>query len=57
MVQPPGVLSRYASSLIKSEGRIAFAGADIAIRWLGWIDGALEMGTRAAQEIDVILTR
>ncbi|MDR7127427.1 NAD(P)/FAD-dependent oxidoreductase [Pseudotabrizicola sp. 4114] len=57
MVQPPGILSRYASSLIATEGRIAFAGADIAIRWLGWIDGALETGARAAQEVDSILTR
>jgi (S)-6-hydroxynicotine oxidase len=50
MVPPPGMLSRYHSALSRPEGRLAFAGADIAIRWFGWIDRALETGARAARE-------
>jgi monoamine oxidase len=50
MVNPPGVLSRYHSALSRREGRIAFAGSDIAVRWIGWLDGALETGARAAEE-------
>lgn len=55
MVQPPGILSQHASALVETEGRIAFAGSDIAIRWLGWIDGAFEMGSRAAEEVEKVL--
>jgi monoamine oxidase len=50
MVNPPGVLSRYHSSLSRREGRLIFAGTDVAVRWMGWIDGALESGARAARE-------
>lgn len=51
-VPPPGVLSTSHSGLGRSEGRLSFAGADVAIRWIGWIDGALETGARAAREAD-----
>lgn len=50
MVNPPGMLSRYQSGMARREGRISFAGADIAMRWIGWIEGALETGARAARE-------
>lgn len=49
-VPPPGVLSTSHSALGRPEGRLSFAGADVAIRWIGWIDGALETGARAARE-------
>jgi monoamine oxidase len=49
-VPPPGVLSGSHSALGRPEGRLSFAGADVAIRWIGWIDGALETGARAARE-------
>ncbi|MBS1878390.1 MAG: FAD-dependent oxidoreductase [Actinobacteria bacterium] len=49
-VPPPGVLSGYHSALGRAEGRLSFAGADVAVRWIGWIDGALETGARAARE-------
>jgi hypothetical protein len=51
MVNPPGVLTRCHSALGRAEGRVAFAGSDIAVRWIGWLDGALETGARAAQEV------
>ncbi len=49
-VPPPGVLSTSHSALGRREGRLSFAGADVAVRWIGWIDGALESGARAARE-------
>lgn len=49
-VPPPGVLSTSHAALGRPEGRLSFAGADVAIRWIGWIDGALETGARAARE-------
>jgi monoamine oxidase len=49
-VPPPGVLAAHHSALGRPEGRLSFAGADTAVRWIGWIDGALESGARAAQE-------
>ena len=45
-----GVLGRHHSALGRPEGRLSFAGADLAVRWIGWIDGALETGARAARE-------
>jgi monoamine oxidase len=52
---PPGRLSRDASALQRPEGRIAFAGADIATRWIGWLEGALESGSRAARDARAML--
>ncbi|MES1985910.1 MAG: NAD(P)/FAD-dependent oxidoreductase [Pseudomonadota bacterium] len=52
MVNPVGQLSAYASKLQKSEGRVFFAGTDIATRWIGWIDGAVETGRVAAEQAD-----
>jgi monoamine oxidase len=57
MVNPPGMLSRFHSALSRQEGRISFAGADIAIRWVGWLEGALEAGARAAREAISELSR
>jgi monoamine oxidase len=55
MVNPPGMLTRYHSALGRPEGRIAFAGSDIAVRWIGWLDGALETGARAARDVLTII--
>jgi monoamine oxidase len=49
-VPPPGILTSFHSALGRSEGRLSFAGADVAVRWIGWIDGAVETGARAARE-------
>ena len=51
LVAPPGMHSRYHSALGRREGRVAFAGADVAVRWIGWLDGALESGAKAALEV------
>lgn len=55
LVAPPGMHSRYHSALGRREGRVAFAGADVAIRWIGWLDGALEAGAKAASEVLALL--
>jgi monoamine oxidase len=52
MVNRPGQLSRYGSKLKSQEGRVCFAGTDIATRWIGWMDGAIETGREAAAQAD-----
>ncbi len=49
-VHRPGRLSRDHGELGKPHGRIGFAGSDTAVRWIGWFDGALESGARAAAQ-------
>lgn len=44
----PGQL-RYLADLQRPLGRLAFAGADIALGWFGHIDGAIESGMRASR--------
>ncbi len=49
----PGVMTRFEPSrkFIELEGRIAFATADIATVLVGYIDGAIETGLKAARNI------
>jgi monoamine oxidase len=51
----PGQITRDEQHLRASEGRIFFAGAHTALRWTGFIDGAIESGIRAAQETLALL--
>lgn len=46
----PGYLSRNHSDLSEPEGKLFFAGADIAMRFNSWIAGAIESGIRAAEQ-------
>lgn len=55
MAFAPGVLTRLHSGLMEMEGRVAFAGSDIALRWAGWIEGALESGASAALMVNALL--
>ena len=48
----PGQLARVLPDLRATEGRLFFAGADSAIAWRSFIDGAIESGYRAARDID-----
>jgi monoamine oxidase len=54
-VHRPGQLSRLHSSLQEPHGRIFSAGSDTAVRWIGWFDGALESGARAASQAALLL--
>ncbi|MGW6461913.1 flavin monoamine oxidase family protein, partial [Streptomyces sp. NPDC055078] len=38
---PAGLLSKYASALAATEGRLVFAGSDIAHAFRGWMEGAV----------------
>ena len=51
----PGQIIRDEGSIRAAEGRVIFAGAHTALRWTGFIDGAIESGMRAAQESSALL--
>jgi monoamine oxidase len=48
---PPGVLSDYGRALRKPIGPIHWAGTETATRWIGYMDGAVSSGERAAEEV------
>jgi monoamine oxidase len=47
----PQQLTRYHRELQRPEGRLVFAGGDIANVWSGMMDGAIETGLRAGREV------
>lgn len=47
----PGVLSQDFEALVRAEGRVHFAGADIALGWRGFIDGAIESGLAVGRDV------
>jgi monoamine oxidase len=50
-LMPPGALTECGEALRKPCGRIHWAGTETATRWAGYMDGALEAGERAANEV------
>jgi len=48
---PPGALTSLGSFLRTPCGRIHWAGTETAVRWNGYMDGAIESGERAADEV------
>ena len=48
---PPGVMSHYGSSIRTPHHSIHWAGTETATQWAGYIEGALQAGERAAQEV------
>ena len=46
----PGQMSTMAADIARPEGRIHFAGEHTSA-WMGWMEGALESGERAANEV------
>jgi monoamine oxidase len=53
----PGVLTRYGPWLRRAVGRVHFAGTETADYWLGYMDGAVRSGERAAREVLAALRR
>jgi monoamine oxidase len=47
----PQQLTRYLRELQRPEGRMFFAGSDVANGWNGFIDGAIETGLRVGREV------
>jgi monoamine oxidase len=50
-VTPPGVITEYWRALREPVGRIHWAGTETATVWAGYMDGAVQSGKRAAQEV------
>jgi len=48
---PPGVLTQFGQSLREPYQHLHFAGTETAMRWNGYMDGAIESGFRAAEEV------
>jgi monoamine oxidase len=48
---PGWVVDGHTKAFIEPHGRIHFAGSDIASRWPGWIDGAIDNGAQVAAEV------
>ena len=48
---PPGMLTHSFAHIRKPEGRIHWAGTEAATEWIGYMEGAIESGERAADEI------
>ena len=48
---PPGVLLEYGEALRRPIGRIHWAGTETATLWNGYMDGAVQSGYRAADEV------
>lgn len=47
----PGVWTAFGPALREPVGRIHWAGAESARVWMNYMDGAVESGERAAQEL------
>ncbi len=54
---PPGLLTDGLEELQRAEGRVHFAGADIADGWRGFIDGAIESGAQTAHVVSQLLSK
>ncbi|GFN74873.1 amine oxidase [flavin-containing] [Plakobranchus ocellatus] len=48
---PPGVLTSFGEILRKPVDRVFFAGTETATDWLGYMEGAIQSGERAAQQV------
>jgi monoamine oxidase len=46
-----GQMTKYLKALREPHGLVHFAGADIALGWRGFIDGAIESGNRVAHQV------
>jgi monoamine oxidase len=46
----PGQMSAFMPEVVRPEGRVHFAGEHTS-SWMGWMEGALESGERAAREV------
>ena len=50
-VMGPGTMTAYGSALREPCGRIHWAGTETATEWMGYIEGAIQSGHRAAEEV------
>ncbi len=50
-IMPPGLLSSIGAALREPFGRVHWAGTETATVWTGYMDGAIQSGERAAEEL------
>ena len=48
---PPGVLLDFGTALRAPAGRVHWAGTETSDFWVGYMDGAVRSGERAAKEV------
>ena len=48
---PPGIMTTLGRVIRQPHGRIHWAGTETASRWMGYVDGAIRSGDRAASEV------
>jgi monoamine oxidase len=53
----PGTLTSYGPWLRRAVGGVHFAGTETADHWVGYMDGAVRAGERAAREVHAALRR
>lgn len=54
---PPGIMSEFGHALRTTHENIHFVGTEIAFKWKGYMDGAIESGERGAAEIIATFNR
>jgi monoamine oxidase len=47
----PGVMTTVGGVIRQPHGRIHWAGTETSAKWMGYADGAIRSGERAAQEV------
>jgi len=47
----PGIMTTVGRTIREPFGRIHWAGSETASRWMGYVDGAVRSGERAAEEV------
>ena len=50
-VMPPGVLTELGHALRTPHGKVHFVGAETAVAWKGYMEGAVRSGERGAKEV------
>ncbi len=51
----PGIMTTVGKVIRQPHGRIHWAGTETSTKWMGYIDGAIRSGERAAAEVLVRL--
>lgn len=54
-LMPPGLATSVGKAVRAPEGRVCFAGTELAMSWPGYFEGALDAGFRAAREVVALL--
>jgi len=50
-VMSPGTMTKWGENLTKNHKRVYFAGTELATKWVGYMDGAIQSGRVVAEKI------